>query len=146
MGTHRIFVMGEDSGWVLFDADHHGLWTEQVFHAGLTETDFLHPTDAIVAGVIESAGSFNQHIQAHEQAEGILRAIVIDEGFVDDHGAAGVEGFVGFTSCCIDGMNRQDLSGPDRRDVLIGGVLTELRTFGFVSKVTITGKCFAVDL
>ena len=60
------------------------------------EAGFLHPADAVGAGVVEAAGGFDEHVEAHEEAEGVLGAVVVDDAFVDDEGAAGGEGVVGF--------------------------------------------------
>ena len=57
----------------LFDADDHGVGTDEVLDAGLAEAGFFHPADAVGAGVVEAAGSFDEHVEAHEKAEGILR-------------------------------------------------------------------------
>src|ERR1017187_7164413 len=57
---------------VLFDPDHHRVGSYQVFDSCLAESGFFHPGDAIGAGVVEAAGGFNQHVQAHQQAKGVL--------------------------------------------------------------------------
>jgi hypothetical protein len=54
------------------------------------EACFLHPTDAVRAGVVETSGGFDKHIEAHQQAEGIFGAIVVDERFVDNESSAGI--------------------------------------------------------
>ncbi len=56
--------------------------------ARFAEAGFFHPAHAIGAGVVEAAGGFDEHVQAHQQAEGILRAVVVDDRFVDDERAA----------------------------------------------------------
>ena len=64
-----------------------------MFHASLTEACFFHPGYAIGAGVVEAAGGFDEHVQAHEQTESILGAIVIDDAVIDNERAALGNGF-----------------------------------------------------
>jgi hypothetical protein len=66
-----------------------------MFYAGGGEACFLHPSGAIGSRVIEAAGRLYQHVQTHQQAECVLPAVIVDEGFVDDYRAEGpVQGFV----------------------------------------------------
>jgi hypothetical protein len=57
---------------VLLNADDHGIGTDQVFDAGLAESRLFHPSHAIGAGVVETARSLDQHVEAHQQAKGVL--------------------------------------------------------------------------
>src|SRR5207249_195227 len=43
-----------------------------------------HPADAIGAGVIEPAIGLDQHVEAHQQAEDVLAALVVDHRVIDD--------------------------------------------------------------
>ena len=45
----------------------------QVLDARLAEAGLAHPAAAVGAGVVEAAGRLDQHVQAHQQAEGVLR-------------------------------------------------------------------------
>jgi hypothetical protein len=71
-----------------FDSDHHRVGTQQVLHAGFAEAGFLHPTHAIGAGVIETASGLDQHVQAHEQTEGVLGPVVVDDAVINDERAS----------------------------------------------------------
>ena len=51
------------------------------------EPSFFHPLSAVRAGKVESAGRFDEHIEAHEQPERILFPRVVDESLVNDHRA-----------------------------------------------------------
>ena len=64
--------------------------------AGLAEAGILHPALAVGAGEVEAAGGLDEHVEAHHKAEGVLRAVIVDDRFEDDEGAAGRDGFVGF--------------------------------------------------
>ena len=66
--------------------------------ARLAEAGFLHPALAVGAGVVESGRRFDQHVQAHHQAERVLRAVVVDDAFIDDQRAALGHGIVGFAN------------------------------------------------
>jgi hypothetical protein len=67
-----------------------------VFYAGFAEAGFFHPGYAIGASVVEAAVGFDEHIEAHEESEGVLRAIVVDDGVVSDECSAFGECFIGF--------------------------------------------------
>ena len=47
----------------------------------------IHST-AVGAGVVEAAGRLDQHVEAHQQAEGVVAALVVDDRVVDDQRAA----------------------------------------------------------
>ena len=48
----------------------------------------MHPLGAFGRRVIGAAWRFDQHVQAHQQAERVLAAIVVDDCLVDDERAA----------------------------------------------------------
>ena len=48
----------------------------------------LHPAGAVGAGVVEAARRLDEHVQAHHQAERVLRSVVVDDRLVDDERAA----------------------------------------------------------
>src|SRR5450432_3201925 len=54
------------------DADHHRVRPHQVLDARLAKAGFFHPALAVSAGVVESGRRFDQHVEAHHQAERIL--------------------------------------------------------------------------
>ena len=83
-----IGAAAEVGAAILFDADNHALWADQMFDARRRETCLAHPCAAISAGLVESAGCLDQHVQAHQQPECVYFAIVIDDGIVDDDRAA----------------------------------------------------------
>ena len=62
--------------------------------ARLAKAGLFHPALAVGAGVVEAAGGFDKHVQAHHQAERILGTVVIDDAFIDDERPASGEGFV----------------------------------------------------
>src|ERR1700739_3447263 len=86
--------MGHPASFGLLDAYDHGVGTDEGFHARLAEAPFLHPPTAVPPGIAEAAGSCDQHVEAHQQTEGVLRPFVVDEGFVDDVSAAWWECFI----------------------------------------------------
>ena len=51
---------------------------------GLPKARLLHPPAAIRAGIVKPILRFNQHVEAHQQAERILTPFIIDDGLVDD--------------------------------------------------------------
>jgi hypothetical protein len=63
----------------LLDANDHGVRADEMLDASFAEANFFHPGDAILARIVETAGRFNQHVQTHHQAEGILRAIIVND-------------------------------------------------------------------
>jgi hypothetical protein len=58
----------------------------------ITEAGLAHPVHAIRARAVEAGRRFDQHVQAHEQVEGILAPLVIDHRIVDDQRASAREG------------------------------------------------------
>ena len=76
---------------VLLEGDDHGVWTNEVLDISFAEACLFHPADAIGAGVIEAAGGFDEHVEAHHEAERVLGTVVVDERVVDDEGSAGIE-------------------------------------------------------
>ena len=65
-----------------------------MLYLGCPETSFFHPGRAITAGIVETIGGFDQHIQAHQQPKSIRGAIIVDNAFVDDIGTVLGEGLV----------------------------------------------------
>ena len=72
----------------LLDADDHRIRAYQMLYASLAEPRLLHPIRAIGTGIVETVGGLNQHIQAHEQSKSVLRAIIIDNAYLDNIRAA----------------------------------------------------------
>src|SRR6201996_6398149 len=72
--------------------------------ASVAETGFVHPADAICAGVVESSGCFDEHVEAHEKAEGVLRAVVVDDALVDENCTACRDRVVGFAQKHLFGV------------------------------------------
>src|SRR5262249_28556610 len=88
--------LGAPAGWVnrsrgLLDAHHHGVVADQVHDRGLAKPDLAHPACAVRAGVVEAAAGLDQHVQAHEETEGVPAALVVDDRLVDDQRASGIE-------------------------------------------------------
>ena len=54
----------------------------------LAEARLGEPAPAVGAGVIEAAAGLDEHVEAHEQAEGVLPAVVVNDAVVYDDGAA----------------------------------------------------------
>src|SRR6267378_2484711 len=79
----------------LFYGDHHGVRSGQVLHLTVAESGLLHPADAVRAGVIEAARSLDQHVQAHQEAEGVFLAVVVDDRVVSYERATRRQGGVG---------------------------------------------------
>lgn len=48
------------------DSDNHGVRPDEMFHAALLESGFFHPADAFRTSVVESAGSLDEHVEAHQ--------------------------------------------------------------------------------
>jgi len=80
----------------LLNADNHGVRADEVLNSGLAEAGVAHPALAVRAGVVESAGGLDQHIQAHHQTECVLRTVIVNDAFVDNECATLRDGFVGF--------------------------------------------------
>jgi len=66
-----------------------------VFDPAITEARLLHPADAVGAGVVEATGRFDQHVEAHQQAEGVFLPGIVDDRVVNDHRAACGQGGIG---------------------------------------------------
>lgn len=52
-----------------------------------SEAYLLHPATAVGSSVVEAPGGFDQHVQAGQESEGVVAAIVVNHGVVDDQGA-----------------------------------------------------------
>src|SRR5687768_13709895 len=73
--SHSEWRLGR---WLL-DTDDHRVGPDEVFDARLAEAGFLEPPAAVGAAEVEAAGRFDQHVEAHQQAEGVLPAFVVDD-------------------------------------------------------------------
>ena len=80
----------------LLRADDHGFGAGQVFDPCFPETGLLHPSAAIRARIVESAGRFNEHCEAQQQPERILAALVVNDPFENQEDATIGQGVVGF--------------------------------------------------
>ena len=67
----------------LFDADDHGFGADQMLHPGFAEAGLAHPGTTLGARIVESPGSLDEHVQAHQETERILPGFV-NEPFEDD--------------------------------------------------------------
>src|SRR3982751_1668107 len=76
------------------DSNYHRIGSDQVFDAGLAETCFAHPAAAVCAGVVETSGCLDEHIEAHQEAKCVGTTLVIDQGIVDDKSSTFRKGFV----------------------------------------------------
>src|SRR6516164_4386582 len=85
----------------LLDSDHHRIGAYEVADFGFAEADLAHPGHAITAGVVETACGFYEHVETHHQSESVLRTVVVDNGFVDDHSAARVERVMSLAQECL---------------------------------------------
>jgi len=56
----------------LLDPNHHRVRSHEVLDAGFLEANFFHPAHAVGTGVVEASIGFDQHVQTHEEAEGVL--------------------------------------------------------------------------
>src|SRR5215472_19019742 len=74
--------------WGLFQPDHHGIGAAERFDAGFLEAGIAHPAAAIGAREIKPGLGLDQHVKAHEQAEGVPPAIVINDRLINDERAA----------------------------------------------------------
>ena len=63
---------------------------------GLPEARLLHPPLAVRARIVEASWRLDEHVQAHEQPEGVLRPVIVDDGFVDNQGASLGQRVMGF--------------------------------------------------
>src|SRR5262249_51326141 len=79
----------------LLDAYDHGVGSGKRFGVGVAEAGAGHPGAAVGGGVVEACGGLDQHVQAHEQAEGAGGAVVVDDGVVDDERPAVGQRLVG---------------------------------------------------
>ncbi len=69
--------------WLL-DADDHRLGPGQVLDIGPAKARRLQPLLALRAGVVEAIGQLDQHVQAHQQPEDVLAAVVVDDRVIAD--------------------------------------------------------------
>src|SRR2546426_10985125 len=72
----------------LLVAHHHRVRTDQVLDDGVSKPDFLHPTHAIGARIVETGRCFDKHVETHEQAERVTALFVVDDRLIDDQHAA----------------------------------------------------------
>src|SRR5215471_3929352 len=68
----------------LFHPHDHRIGPAQMLDARLPEAGLAHPGGAVCARVIEPAARLDQHVQAHQQPEGVAPALVVDERLEDD--------------------------------------------------------------
>lgn len=81
----------------LFNADDHGVRPGQRFCADNRKSGFFEPLCTFGTCKIESSWRFKQHVETHHESEGILRSVVIYDGFIHDECAPrrdGVECFL----------------------------------------------------
>lgn len=69
---------------VRLEADHHRVRPQATARACGYETGVAHPGLAVGAVVVEPTEGLDQHVQAHQQAEGVAAALVVDDGVIDD--------------------------------------------------------------
>src|SRR5262245_4135811 len=67
-----------------FDSDYHRIRAHQVFDSCFSKTCRAHPFSAVFSCVIKPTGSFDQHVQAHQQPESVGSPLVIDKRFKND--------------------------------------------------------------
>src|SRR5258708_6958910 len=72
----------------LLDAHDHGVGPGERFGVAVAEAGVGQPRAAVGGGVVEAGLGFDEHVHAHEQAEGVGPAVVVDDGVVDDEGGA----------------------------------------------------------
>lgn len=58
--------------FILSNPDNHGIRSRQRLDPHSGAPGFFHPGLAIGARIVEASRRFDQHVQAHHQAEGIL--------------------------------------------------------------------------
>jgi hypothetical protein len=67
----------------LFFAHHHRVRANKVFDVGFAEAGVAHPRAAVRPSVVETCWHLDEHVQTHQEAEGVLAALVVDQSFVD---------------------------------------------------------------
>ena len=89
----------EEQGQVVgsFDANHHGVGADERFDVRLLESGFLHPTLTVSARIVEAAGRFDQHVEAHQETEHVAFPLIVDDRLVDDERPAGGQRFPGLS-------------------------------------------------
>ncbi len=73
--SNALAVQPMAGSWL--DPDDHGIGADEVFDAAIGEAGFAHPADAVGAGVVESARGLDDHVEAHQEAEGVLGATAL---------------------------------------------------------------------
>jgi hypothetical protein len=71
-------------GRLLLDADDHRIGPVEMLDMGLAESHLAHPRSTICAREVEASLGLDQHVQAHQQAERILPALVVDDSLIND--------------------------------------------------------------
>src|SRR5215469_10434619 len=79
-------IMAEPSGSL--DAHDHRVRPRERLGIAVAESDISQPAAAIGRRIVEARVGFDEHVQAHEQAESISSALVVDDRVVDDKRAA----------------------------------------------------------
>src|SRR6266700_5354141 len=72
----------------LLEADDHRVGSDELFDVAVPEADVGQPRAALGAGVVEAVPGHQEHGDAHEQAERVGSAVVVDEALVDDQRSA----------------------------------------------------------
>jgi hypothetical protein len=73
----------------LLKSYHHRIRANERFYPRFRKSDFAHPSLTVFARIVEPAGSFDQHVQAHHETESVFAAIIIDDVVINDDCAAG---------------------------------------------------------
>src|SRR5216117_2575162 len=72
---------------LLLDSDNHRIGSRQMLDVSFLEANVAHPRAAVRARIVETARGLNKHVEAHQQTEGVLPSLVIDDRLVDDESA-----------------------------------------------------------
>ena len=68
---------------------------DEVLGPRLGEAGLGHPSHAVRGGVVEAAVRLDQHVEAHQEPEGVPGSVVVDDRLVDDQRAARRKRLVG---------------------------------------------------
>ena len=72
----------------LLDTDNHTIRANEMLDAGRGETCFVHPGDAISAGIVKSSGVSISMLRLIRRPNAFFPTIVVDNGIVDDNRTA----------------------------------------------------------
>src|SRR5215469_5619317 len=95
-GTLGSVIYTEIVATRLLDAYDHRIRPDKVLNSRLTETCFLHPCDAICSRVVGPAWCLDEHVQAHQETEGIGSPLIVDDRIVSDECAPFRNGLICF--------------------------------------------------